>query len=711
MGTADGSILGVTKVVDHGPDSQRWNLAILSDGYLSSEMSRFHTEVDKFLAFLKAEPTFSRIWSGINVHRIDVASVDRGVDRPVDGIYRRTYFDMTLTTTGERGATGNSTTAKAVCDARIPGWKAALCWAPADGTASGDVTGTGPAQVAWTVVRDPSLWTDRELNVLLHELGHSAFGLADEYGGTSSPLTSEPREPNVTLNTNAVTLKWGRLLTRNIPIPTQTTDQQSHTQNGTSLVASDVRGQEPTNAVGLFEGGKYSDRGVWRASRWCRMLSIGPFHPNFCPVCDDAIRRAVAPYVPLPPGPVTVTARTRWSVASNVEPVRATLPAVTPPASRQYEIIVRDADGFEAGLLTGWRTLGVILRRRDVGAITVSMSAASPAVELLGAGTGLIVTENGVPIASGRYDHPQATMDDEGDPYPGTLTISAPDDLVDLRDRIVYPVPTVAWANQPADRQTLHGPAETLALFWIRGNTGTQASLPARRTLLVVPPTQARGRVVKRTTMAGENLLTVVQDVISADGLGIRALQGANGPELSVLVSQDKSAEVFFTYGRNNLAAWDMTQSCSDGNVGLAAGGEGAARIYRERVNHDSVHRWRRRVELFIDQRQTTDNEELTSALETSEAEHPDTSDLSLKVLDSAAIQYGRDYGLGDLVGVRIGAESLVLPVEEVQITVDQNGAQRRVVTLGQVGTGPRDRMRGTVRDVLTRVRKLETRI
>jgi hypothetical protein len=32
VGTGDGNVVGMTKIVDHGDPSQRWNLVILSEG-------------------------------------------------------------------------------------------------------------------------------------------------------------------------------------------------------------------------------------------------------------------------------------------------------------------------------------------------------------------------------------------------------------------------------------------------------------------------------------------------------------------------------------------------------------------------------------------------------------------------------------------------------------------------------------------------------
>jgi hypothetical protein len=41
VSTSDGSIQGVTKIVDHGPDSARWNLVILGDGYQSGQLTTY----------------------------------------------------------------------------------------------------------------------------------------------------------------------------------------------------------------------------------------------------------------------------------------------------------------------------------------------------------------------------------------------------------------------------------------------------------------------------------------------------------------------------------------------------------------------------------------------------------------------------------------------------------------------------------------------
>ena len=49
MSTADGSVVGTTKIVDHGPSSERWDLVIMGDGYQTGQLARFATDTQSFV--------------------------------------------------------------------------------------------------------------------------------------------------------------------------------------------------------------------------------------------------------------------------------------------------------------------------------------------------------------------------------------------------------------------------------------------------------------------------------------------------------------------------------------------------------------------------------------------------------------------------------------------------------------------------------------
>ena len=103
MSTADGSVTGTQKIVDHGPDAQRYNVVILGDGYRATEMAKYHADAQAFVD-VSRDRALRDLWCGINIHRIDVGVDRSGADDPVacgdgsagSGAIARTYFDSTF---------------------------------------------------------------------------------------------------------------------------------------------------------------------------------------------------------------------------------------------------------------------------------------------------------------------------------------------------------------------------------------------------------------------------------------------------------------------------------------------------------------------------------------------------------------------------------------------------------------------------------------
>jgi hypothetical protein len=219
MGASDGFVIGTTKVVDHGPDNARWNLVIVGEGFQASEMASYHTHVQSFIAELRTTPPFDELFCGINVHRIDVASADSGADDPGCGgnpaVTANTYFDATFCSifTGsplERLLTVDNGLALSVATAQVPLHHQVLCIV--NSTKYG---GAGGAVATCSV-------NPQANEIAIHEIGHSAFGLADEYGGNGSGTPpGEPSQPNVTRDTNRATNKWSALVAATTPMPSQ----------------------------------------------------------------------------------------------------------------------------------------------------------------------------------------------------------------------------------------------------------------------------------------------------------------------------------------------------------------------------------------------------------------------------------------------------------------------------------------------------------
>lgn len=116
--------------------------------------------------------------------------------------------------------------------------------------------------------------------VVVHEFGHSFAGLGDEYfydndddNDNMHSLKHEPWEPNITTLVDFDS-KWADMLPYGIEVPTTVTPER--TENYT---------------VGLYEGGGYLSKGIYRPTDVCRMRNNTA--TRFCPVCERAIERVI----------------------------------------------------------------------------------------------------------------------------------------------------------------------------------------------------------------------------------------------------------------------------------------------------------------------------------------------------------------------------------------------------------------------------------
>jgi len=295
MGVADGTVLGITKIRDAGTPATRWNLVIVSDGYQAGAMAQFAADAEDVTARLFQEPPFDRpeLACAINVYRLDVTSTDSGADKPNcsdgggTGATADTYFDSTFCANGDdqRLLYGDDALAQATVEDWIPEWHQILVLVndPERGGGGGAVGFFSNGGGDW-----------RE--VAIHEMGHSAFGLADEYdyGGPDNWPGGEPPEPNVTAEPDPAAVKWSALVTAGADAPTRENPDCTTTDPGPSPV--------PAGTVGTFEGAAYSHCGAYRPVWNCMMRDTGA---SFCPVCADRILAVMAPFAqPAPDGDV-----------------------------------------------------------------------------------------------------------------------------------------------------------------------------------------------------------------------------------------------------------------------------------------------------------------------------------------------------------------------------------------------------------------------
>lgn len=291
MTTLDGYVLGTYKIVDHGPNSSRWNLVFVGDGYRASELIQYRADVNAIVQRLRSTPPFDTLFCGINVHRIDVVSTDSGADDPLDApdspsgtaASADTYFDATFASVGPGGVkydrllTINGGVALSVSSS-VSNRHQVICVVN-----SSKYGGSGGAIATCST-------NSRSSEIAVHEMGHSAFGLADEYGYGAGSSPSEPPQPNVTRDTNRATNKWRALILPSTPMPSSCSPASDCTASTCVVPAT----PPAAGAVGTYEGADYTACNIYRPTTNCYMRDYSPF----CPVCSGVIRTVLAPFLP-----------------------------------------------------------------------------------------------------------------------------------------------------------------------------------------------------------------------------------------------------------------------------------------------------------------------------------------------------------------------------------------------------------------------------
>jgi hypothetical protein len=302
MTTADGAVLGTTQVAGAQPRNRAFNVVLLAEGFTATQQTDFNNACNAFVAAFLATPPFDDLRPAINIFRVNVRSTDAGADDPAaaggTGATARTYFDATFGGNGiRRLLLCNNTTALQVAAAQVPEFSVVLV--VVNSTIYG---GAGGSVGTYSLAAGAT-------EIAIHEMGHTAFGLADEYpyyaGGAETGHdhhpAGEPSEPNVTTNTNRSTLKWNWAVAAATAIPTMSNPNCGLVDGRASPV--------PVGTVGTFEGAHYYHCGGHRPEFDCKMRNLSV---PFCRICRQAIWNRIGPLTTLsarPRAPISVIAR------------------------------------------------------------------------------------------------------------------------------------------------------------------------------------------------------------------------------------------------------------------------------------------------------------------------------------------------------------------------------------------------------------------
>ena len=272
------AVKGKGKVPDHryihrgGDPAEVIDVAILAEGYKEAEMDSFYRHAEVAVESILSHEPFKSRASKFNFVAVATPSDDSGVSVPRLGDWKSTAFSSNFSTFySDRYLT--TLHVKDIHDAI-----AGIPYEHIIILANTDEYGGGGIYNSYT------LTTARHKNfrpVVAHEFGHSFGGLADEYfyeGDVmeeSYPLDVEPWEPNITTLVDFDS-KWKPILAEGTPVPTPVKDADKY-------------------SVGLYEGGGYSFKGVYRPADRCRMRDNE--WPVFCPACQRALANLIDFYV------------------------------------------------------------------------------------------------------------------------------------------------------------------------------------------------------------------------------------------------------------------------------------------------------------------------------------------------------------------------------------------------------------------------------
>lgn len=255
-----------------GSDSKEAiDVVILAEGYTTEEMDIFMKDAqittDEILSY---EP-FKSHKDKFNFTAVKCPSIDSNVSVPQQGAWRETAVGSNfLTFYMDRYLTSGNVYAMYDLATNIPCEHFIIL-------ANTDTYGGGGIYNSYTLTTAHH----RDFRpVVVHEFGHSFGGLGDEYfylnqdnNDEMHSVAHEPWEPNITTLVDFDS-KWSDMVGEGVEIPTEVTEER--TANYT---------------VGVYEGGGYRAKGIYRPTDVCRMRNN--VAERFCPVCERALERVI----------------------------------------------------------------------------------------------------------------------------------------------------------------------------------------------------------------------------------------------------------------------------------------------------------------------------------------------------------------------------------------------------------------------------------
>ena len=256
------------EIVNNDDSDAAVDIVIIPDGYTKDEMDKFKKDCGKFAGFLFNTSPYKENKSKFNIWGIEAPSKESGTDIPAENIWKNTIsntqfymFDLDRYLMTSDNKTLRHLASNAPYDQIFI-------------LVNTNKYGGGAIYNHYSVCVSDNSYSEY---IFTHEFGHGFAGLGDEYYTSDVaynefyPLDVEPLDPNLTTMVD-FNSKWKEMIDKDTPVPTPETKEFRET-------------------LGVFEGGGYVAKGVYRPKQDCSMKSISV--DNFCPVCKRAIKQMI----------------------------------------------------------------------------------------------------------------------------------------------------------------------------------------------------------------------------------------------------------------------------------------------------------------------------------------------------------------------------------------------------------------------------------
>ena len=263
----------VSRIMYNGDPANKVDLLFIAEGYTAQQMEKFLADARRFADYMFTMAPYNRHKEDFNIWAVESISEESGTDIPHEGVWKKTVANSNFYTfRSDRYLTAQNQ--KTICQIATA--------APYDALyviVNNEKYGGGGIYNFYGLSASDCPWA---LEVFVHEFGHSFAGLGDEYYDSSTSyeefynIKIEPWEPNITTLVE-FDKKWKDMLPA-----------------GTAVPAAPLADKRDNTTLGVYEGGGYMAKGIYRPVMDCRMKT-NQAH-GFCPVCQRAIEKMIEYY-------------------------------------------------------------------------------------------------------------------------------------------------------------------------------------------------------------------------------------------------------------------------------------------------------------------------------------------------------------------------------------------------------------------------------